>query len=384
MTSRRPESKKGGQNVNEENMPTSLTFRAGARARRLIAREGLDPAFIRVIPAASGGPKWLGLVQLDRAILSAWFVGDQARFGRPIHVIGSSIGAWRMACYAQADPLAAFERFSAYYLDYRFGDVATSEIFLRDWRETLGIILDGNAPNEILSHPYFRTNIMAVRSRGLTAADRRSVQTLALAVMGLANLVSRRTLKYGFERTLFHDARDRAPFFGIADFPIQRVPLSASNLADALLATATIPVFMHAVRGIAGAPAGAYRDGGLIDYHFDIPFLPDNPETSGERGIVFYPHFRNRIVPGWFDKKLPWRKAKRENLEDVLLVAPSREFLETLPHGKIPDRGDFTALDNDTRLAYWRRVVAETERMADEFLEVLEHGDIEARLEEFD
>lgn len=362
----------------------SLTFRAGTRARRLIAREGLDPARIRVIPAASGGPKWLGLLQLDRAILSAWFAGETARFDRPIHLIGSSIGAWRMACYAQADPLGAFERFAAYYLDYRFEGVATPEVFHADWRETLGIILDDNACNEILSHPYFRTNIMAVRSRGLTAADRRGVQTLGLAAMGLANLVTRRALRLGFERALFHDPRDCAPFFEISDFPVHRMPLGGTNLADVLMATATIPVYMHAVRHIAGAPAGAYRDGGLIDYHFDIPFLPGNSAANEENGIAFYPHFRDRIVPGWFDKKLPWRKAKRENIQDVLLVAPSAEFLATLPYGKIPDRGDFTALDNDTRLAYWRRVVAETERMADEFLEILESGDIAGRLEEFE
>jgi hypothetical protein len=38
-------------------------------------------------------------------------------------------------------------------------------------------------------------------------------------------------------------------------------------------------------------------------------------------------------------------------------------------------------LDNEQRISYWNTVVAESERMADEFRELLAGGDLAARLE---
>jgi len=51
-------------------------------------------------------------------------------------------------------------------------------------------------------------------------------------------------------------------------------------------------------------------------------------------------------------------------------------FVKTLPFGKIPDRGDFKrfAGRDDERISYWRTVIAESERMADAFLEIGEKG----------
>ncbi|GEQ98813.1 hypothetical protein JCM17844_24500 [Iodidimonas gelatinilytica] len=53
-----------------------LSIRAGHHARRLIRKEGgLEPARIKLMVGASGGPKWLALARLDRAILRHWIVG---------------------------------------------------------------------------------------------------------------------------------------------------------------------------------------------------------------------------------------------------------------------------------------------------------------------
>jgi hypothetical protein len=70
------------------------------------------------------------------------------------------------------------------------------------------------------------------------------------------------------------------------------------------------------------------RDGGILDYHLDIPFLPD------EDGRVLYPHFYEHITPGWFDKSLN-RKPNQKKVENVVLVVPSKRFVESLPFGKI-------------------------------------------------
>jgi hypothetical protein len=55
----------------------------------------------------------------------------------------------------------------------------------------------------------------------------------------------------------------------------------------------------------------------------------------------------------------------------VLIVAPSREFLKTLPNGKLPDRGDFKyyGMNQIERIRAWRQAMAQGQRMRDEFAE---------------
>ena len=81
----------------------NLRFKAGKEAFDSVRREGFAPDRIGTIAGASGGAKWLVLSQLDRVI----FDRILPRLRAPVHLLGSSIGAWRFACYAQADPLAA-------------------------------------------------------------------------------------------------------------------------------------------------------------------------------------------------------------------------------------------------------------------------------------
>ena len=74
-------------------LPT-LTLRAGPDALRVVRDRGLRPEDIDVIPGASGGAKWLVLAGLDRYLFGEFL--QQPR-QRPLHLIGSSIGSWRMA-----------------------------------------------------------------------------------------------------------------------------------------------------------------------------------------------------------------------------------------------------------------------------------------------
>jgi hypothetical protein len=92
---------------------------------------------------------------------------------------------------------------------------------------------------------------------------------------------------------------------------------------------------------------------------------------------VLYPHFTDRIVPGWLDKALPWRRARGEWLDNVVLVSPSRDYLAKLPYGKLPDRNDFRRFVSDYggRLAYWKKAFAESARLGDEFLAFAGHPD---------
>ena len=150
--------------------------------------------------------------------------------------------------------------------------------------------------------------------------------------------------------------------------------LPEAERAIAAIASGSIPMVMEGVRDLPGAGAGTYRDGGLLDYHLDLPY-------SGE-DIVLYPHFTDRVIPGWFDKGLPWRRGDTSRLQDVLLLAPSREYLARLPFGKLPDRNDFKRFmgDDPGRRKYWRTAMDESRRLGDEFLELAANGGLGERL----
>jgi hypothetical protein len=147
-------------------------------------------------------------------------------------------------------------------------------------------------------------------------------------------------------------------------FRTHAVGLDAGNLGHALLASASIPMVLEGVANIPNAPAGIYWDGGIIDYHLHLPY-------HHAEDLVLYPHFTDRIVPGWLDKAMPWRLARGPWLDNVVLVAPSREYLALLPHGRLPSRADFKGYaGNDAgRMAAWRTGIAESERLGHAFLE---------------
>ena len=347
----------------------NLVFKAGPGAFYTIRRHGFAIDRIGTIAGASGGAKWLMLSQLDRVILA----NIVPRLVGPIHLIGTSIGAWRFACYAQSDPCAAIERFERAYIEQSYSDEPDIHEITAKSHEILKVILGEVGANEILDHPVFRTHILTVRARHIAASEQRFLLAASLMIAASLNVISRSTLAWFFERALFFDAREIPPFFDVADFPLQRVMLRKDNLEDAVLATGSIPLVLSGVRDISGAAPGMYRDGGVIDYHLDLP------HSEADR-LTLYPHFFDRIVPGWFDKKLTWRRPDPTNIDRTILVSPSAEFVSQLPNQKIPDRTDFERYPPGERIRVWRTVVAECERLAEEFNNVLENGELEARL----
>ncbi|RRJ83804.1 patatin-like phospholipase family protein [Aestuariirhabdus litorea] len=342
---------------------SSLHLYAGDGARHWIRERGLNPADIRAMIGASGGPKWLVLRAIDRYLLSQFFPHSE----QPVQLLGSSIGSWRFACYASADPLAAFERFEQAYLGQRYERKPTPAEVSQVSRDILRALLGPGGAEYAIEQSRFRLNIMAVRGRGLCASERKPLLAAGVTLAALGNLASRRSLGLSFERALFSVNPTTTPFGQLQDLPHRIYPLTRDDLEPALMASASIPLVMAGVRGFAEAPAGTYRDGGVTDYHFDIPF-GEGP------GIVLYPHFSPRVAPGWFDKALRWRQPSRDHYRDVLLVTPSPAFIARLPGGKIPDRNDFVKLDNDTRIARWQQVLEMTRQLADELHEALEGG----------
>jgi len=350
--------------------PESLTFKAGQGALKSVKAHGFDISSIGTIAGASGGAKWLVLSQLDRAILTNLVPKLQG----PVHLLGTSIGSWRFACYAQDDPLAAIERFEDAYIEQSFSEHPDIDEITATSREIIDLVLGKRGVDEILRHPVFRTHVMAVRSRHILASETPWLLGLGLITAAMLNIVSRRTLGLFFERALFYDSRDLPPFFNVSGFPLQRIPLGPANLEDAIVATGSIPLVLSGVRDIDGSVPGVYRDGGVIDYHHDLPH-------SAEERLTLYPHFYDRIVPGWFDKKLGWRRPNPEHVDRTILISPSVEFVARLPNGKIPDRSDFVNYSPAERVKAWRACTDACQRLADEFNEVLEKDQLAACLQ---
>jgi len=353
-------------------MSSYLSFWAGQKAYSRIKDAGIRPEDVKIVAGAAGGPKWLILSRLDRALFADWLKPRKS----PLFLIGSSIAAWRFATVSQKDPAAALERFEAAYLEQSYDINPPPAAISRELDKILRCLMGGTGPEEILSHPAFRLNIMAVRCKGLTSTDHKPRLMPGLLAAALGNAVWRPSLGLFFERTLFYDPRDLPPYFDMPGFPINRVPLTSQNIEPALRASGSIPLLMTGVSDIPDAPAGMYRDGGIIDYHMNIPFMND------EDGIVLFPHYAEQVVPGWLDKKVPWRKPDLGYMDHVLMAAPTSAVLDLLPGGRIPGRKDFDdyAGQDQARLAKWRKAIEISRKMADEFMDVVETGKIRDRI----
>lgn len=334
----------------------SLTLRAGPTALAHLRAHGLRAEDIDIVPGASGGAKWLAIAGLDRYVFGEFL---QAPRTRPLHLIGSSIGSWRMACLAQRDPVAALARgHDAYIHEQRYSATPTVAEITRVLTRALDLLLGPHGVDEILSHPTCRVHVITAAARGLAASRHRSVLSASIALAAAGNSVSRRALSLQFVRRIFHNAGVHTPFAHLRDLPTEHVALTHASLRAALLASGSIPLLLEGVR-VPGAGADVHWDGGVLDYHLDLDF------GVGE-GLVFYPHFYPHVVPGWFDKGLPWRRARAANFARALLVAPSASFVAALPGGKIPDRRDFRAFDDAERARRWQRTRDESERLGDE------------------
>ena len=95
----------------EKDLHAPLVLKAGPVALQHIQQHGLQSDDIEVLVGASGGPKWFCLFGLDQYLVTEFFNGRQ----KPLQLLGSSAGAWRFGCYAQADPAAASRRFCDAY-----------------------------------------------------------------------------------------------------------------------------------------------------------------------------------------------------------------------------------------------------------------------------
>jgi hypothetical protein len=351
----------------------ALCLYAGPAARQHIEKQGLRAADIAVLAGAAGGPKGLILGALDRFIFGNWL----AQSNHEVHLVGASIGAWRMATACLNDPVTAFLRLEQDYIRQHYelqpGEKRPSAATVSHlFGENLRAFYDGRI-EEILTHPRFHLHVVTAHGRHLL--EREQPYRTALGFLGawLSNLVQRRALGGWLERIVFSTPGAALPFDS-SDYPTQQFDLSQANFNLALQASCSIPFVLQAVHDIPGGPGGAYWDGGLTDYHLHLNYAA----RAESQGLVLYPHFQRAVVPGWLDKHLTWRHGSSVFLDNMLLLAPNPEWVGTLPNGKLPDRTDFVRYGADlaSRVRDWSAAAAASVQMVDEFDDWLRQPDV--------
>ncbi len=339
----------------------SLSIFAGPVALNRLRDEGINADQFTVMLGASGGPKWFVLYGLDRYLFGEFFLNRQ----HELITLGSSAGAWRMCCLATADPVAAIERLAKRYSEEQYSEQPTTAEITEKAEDMLVAMLGEHGLEEIVSNTIFRTHIITSRARGIGSSPMKALQMLMLIKSASFNVLSRKSLSLFFERNIFSNMGQLSPWINASDLATRHVALCRDNLMDAMMASGSIPFLLNGVRDIKGAKPGLHWDGGITDYHFDFPF------HSGKE-LVLYPHFSSAVIPGWFDKRLPWRTVHSKNFDNVVLLTPSAKFVASLPYAKIPDRNDFESLDYSSRLAYWSTVLDSSKRLADDFSALVE------------
>jgi hypothetical protein len=354
----------------------ALMILAGPRAREHLRQAGLRAQDVRVVPGAAGGPKGLVLNPLDRFLFGRWL--PAVRGGAPVHLLGASIGAWRLASACLQDADAALARMAHDYVHQRYEHEPGKPPRAAHVSDTFSAKLVehfGGRESEVLGHPQYRLHVFTSRGRHPLLRREGRVRT-PLGYLGAfaANAVGRPAMGAWLERVVFSDVRDPLPLH-LKDYRTHQVPLDARNLQPSILASCSIPFWLKAVQDIPGAPPGAYWDGGITDYHLHLDYAAIDTARE-EGGLVLYPHFQKTVIPGWLDKGLKHRHRASERLANVVLLVPSPEWIAALPNGKLPDRNDFKAYgdDFDGRVKAWSRALAESQRLADEFAELVSGG----------
>jgi len=352
----------------------SLLVHAGPRALEHLRSQGLRARHVRAIPAAAGGPKGLVLNPLDQYLFGQWLADHPG----PVHLLGASIGAWRMACACLDDPAAALAEMADLYLHQTYEHAPGQRPTARHVSEVFAATLNaqfGDHRVQLLAHQRFRLHVFTSRGRHLLRRHGRALSSLStpLGYAGsfAANAISRRAMGGWWERVVFSDPRDALPI-RLNDFRTHRAPLLLDNFAPSLLASCSIPYWLDPVHDVPHAPRGAYWDGGITDYHLHLNYasMPGHDAACPDApALVLYPHFQATVVPGWLDKFWRHRHRATEQLSNVVLLSPNPRWVATLPNGKLPDRSDFQRYGDDTgaRVAAWARVLRESQRLRDEF-----------------
>ena len=346
--------------ISTKKISPALTIRAGALAQDLILKEGLQPAQVDIIPGAAGGPKGIGIQGLDQAIFGDFL----PRATQRRTLIGSSIGSWRFASIAAHGAKQGTKLLADLYTHLSFDKKMKRQDVSAVCQHMLQQLVSGKEAN-IVQHPDYHLVVLSIKAQHLFQSDKALPLLASISGIVGTTAIGRKHSRHFMQRVMSQPNLGQQFTIQDDDFHTHYQNLTEDNVMAWLMASASIPGVMSAVRDIPNAPQGSYRDGGLIDYHIDLPFQ--------SQGIVLYPHFTDSITPGWFDKFFK-RTANPNNQARTLLISPSQAYLDRLPLGRLPDRKDFSlkGFSDAERIKLWQACIGESQRLGDEFLELVE------------
>lgn len=379
-------------------MTANLSILAGKTAYQHIVNNGLEPKDIAAVFGASGAAKWLSIYGLDAAIFGRWLPQSK----QPVSLLGTSVGAFKLAAAMQPDPELSLKIFADAYIAQRYRKKPTPKEVVEQIDSLLapifGVASDtgmsageesAEGVNAILSHERYFYHCTAVHCLGALASDQKLQQSFGVFKAGTSALVSRKRLNEHVKRVLFKRADGRwIENPGIVNQADQietvSIELTKGNLRQAILASGSLPVYMYGVKfGIPEELSFPYefdrsngymmlRDGGLLDYHPS----PSNLMSS-KKQLVLYPHFYPYLIEGWFDKLKRKKYVSSDKLDNLIIVTPSDSYIKRLPQKRIPDRKDFEvyAGNDELRMSLWRVAADRSHELGETWLQLAKSGD---------
>jgi hypothetical protein len=337
-----------------------LQYRAGPAALARIRAHGLAPEHVHAMFLPAVGPRWLIWAGVDRALIESGWLAHPAR---RCLLMGASIGSWRSLSLAARDPLRAHEALLEHYCAQHFTRKDSPRAISGAYADMLGKVFDDADLAHALAHPSFDLAIVAARFAPPGAAGPRWLQASWLGSAGLLNVLHPRANALFFRRVIFASRAHR--------LLAAHAPLTQQNARAVALASGTVPLYMHPVQDIANAPAGAYIDGGLTDYHV-------HTKLRATGGVVLSFLHQRKLLAAWLDRFTPWRQTPAAALEDLLLVYPDPEFVRSLPGWVVPSRDDFERYVDrpEERFARWREAAARARELGAAFMHDVASGAI--------
>ncbi len=342
-----------------------LRIKAGKNARKRILEKGIQAADVKVFSAAAAGPKWLIMFELDKFLISHFFKNTTHK----IHFAGGSIGSWRAMTYCLHDALQAIERLHHAYVHQAYSDAPFGKEVSDGIQKIVTNALGENGFQDLLQPNQRHLHISVSRATFKTDGKISTFQKLKFVPAYLVNIFSRNAMSKYFERVIFTNANQ--PIYKPDGYQSHHRNISEENLLKALCASGSIPFYMSPMM----MEGYEHWDGGAADYHMALNY-------AIEDGLVFFPHYRSFVNPGWFDKFWPGRTASPEVLKNTLMLYPTKEFIQLLPEKKLTSTDDFFNHDDETRIKIWKEVSDLGKLLVEDFQKLLA-GKVEENLTEF-
>src|SRR5690606_7600893 len=121
----------------------------------------------------------------------------------PLHLLGSSVGGWRMAAHASANPAEAITYFRDHYHQLRYPPKASIQAISQSSRDMIASFIGEEGARQICANPVFKLHLVTAGCRPMAQLEHKALQMSGLLLAATANVMSRRWLAGFFHRSLF-------------------------------------------------------------------------------------------------------------------------------------------------------------------------------------